>query len=239
MHVAVCDDNVADRKQFERLIKRESDKRMKDTGVIFSSCFGNTASLLNNPLQYDIFYIDMCKTPGVNVGQLVETLREKGVNAPIVLCCSDIDYRTLSLSGDISYLDKPIRAEELSSTIDYALEKKAHAEHLIELREDTKTYHVTEPEILYALQEGSLVNVYLTDGRVIRTMDSALNLFDQVEVFPTFLVPTVKVLLNGRHIRAFKFNRAIMDDGKKFKISRDCMPYAKEIYEKYVLNGQP
>ena len=27
MHIAICDDNVADRKQLERLLKRESDKR--------------------------------------------------------------------------------------------------------------------------------------------------------------------------------------------------------------------
>ena len=31
MHVAICDDNVADRRQLERLLKRESDKRSADT----------------------------------------------------------------------------------------------------------------------------------------------------------------------------------------------------------------
>lgn len=29
MHIAVCDDNVADRKQLERLLKRESDKEQR------------------------------------------------------------------------------------------------------------------------------------------------------------------------------------------------------------------
>ena len=33
MHIAICDDNVADRKQLERLLCRESDKRKADTGV--------------------------------------------------------------------------------------------------------------------------------------------------------------------------------------------------------------
>ena len=35
MHIALCDDNVADRKQFERLVKRESDRRAADEGILF------------------------------------------------------------------------------------------------------------------------------------------------------------------------------------------------------------
>ena len=31
MHIAICDDNVADRKQLERLLKRESEKRKSTT----------------------------------------------------------------------------------------------------------------------------------------------------------------------------------------------------------------
>ena len=66
MHIALCDDNVADRKQFERLVKRESDRRAADEGILFADSFGNSESLLTNPMQYDVFYIDMCKTPGVS-----------------------------------------------------------------------------------------------------------------------------------------------------------------------------
>ena len=65
MHIAVCDDNVADRKQLERLLKRESDKRAASTGIIYTDSFGNSTSLLSNPMQYDAFYIDMCLTEGI------------------------------------------------------------------------------------------------------------------------------------------------------------------------------
>ena len=55
MHIAVCDDNVADRKQLERLLKRESDKRAASTGIIYTDSFGNSTALLSNPMQYDAF----------------------------------------------------------------------------------------------------------------------------------------------------------------------------------------
>ena len=35
MHIAICDDNIADRKQLERLLDRESDRRKGTSGVFF------------------------------------------------------------------------------------------------------------------------------------------------------------------------------------------------------------
>ncbi len=35
MHLAICDDHMADRKQMERLLGRESDRRMNTTGVLY------------------------------------------------------------------------------------------------------------------------------------------------------------------------------------------------------------
>lgn len=234
MHIAVCDDNVADRKQFERLMNRESDRRAEIDGILYADLFGNATSLLANPMQYDAFYLDMCHTPDVTVEQIVNKLLEKGVRTPIILCCSDIDYRALSLPGDISYLDKPIHPEELSATIDHALEVKNASEPLIELREDSKkTHYVREPEFLYAIEESIFVNIFLTDGRMIQTMDNVYNLFSQLESFPTFLVPSSKVILNGRYIKKLKFHKATMSDGKTFKISPACISYAKKIMDEY------
>ena len=51
MHIAVCDDNVADRKQLERLLKRESDKRAASTGIIYTDSFGNSTSLLSHAIR--------------------------------------------------------------------------------------------------------------------------------------------------------------------------------------------
>ena len=234
MHVAVCDDNVADRKQFERLIKRESDRRAAKSGTLFADLFGNARSLLANPMQYDVFYIDMCKTPGVSAEAIVQQLQEKGVQVPIVLCCSDIDYRTLSLSGDISYLDKPIQADALSATIEHALSVKENAVPHIEIREDNKTTHyITEPDILYAVQDGMFVDIFLKDGKTLHILDNPLNLFEQWENFPSFLMPSSKTVINGRYIKALRFRKAVMTDGRVFPVAGDFLTYAKKVFQEY------
>ena len=103
MHIAVCDDNVADRKQLERLLKRESDKRAASTGIIYTDSFGNSTSLLSNPMQYDAFYIDMCLTEGITGTEVANALIAQGVNAPIVMCCSKINYRAQSYPENVIF----------------------------------------------------------------------------------------------------------------------------------------
>lgn len=233
MHIAVCDDNMADRHQLERLLKRESDKRASKTGILYTDSFGNCDTLLTNPMQYDAFYIDMCKTEGITGIDVAARLTKAGVNAPIVMCCSDINYREYPFSDNVIFLDKPIRADRLSDSIDHVLRIKSQAEPLIELREDKTTTYVTEPDILYAISDGHYMTVTLLNGQQIHMSTDTANLFAQLENHPTFLAPSSKAIINGRHIAEIKLRKAIMSDGKVFKIHRRCLNYAKTIYKEY------
>ena len=231
MHIAVCDDNVADRKQLERLLKRESDKRAQSTGVIYTSSFGNASTMLANPMQYNAFYIDVCKTEGITGMDIVRDLTTKGVNAPIVMCCSDVNYREYSFPSNVIFLDKPIKVTELSESIDHALSIMEQAEPLIELREDTETFYVTEPDILYAVETDRHVLVTIKDGRKLNVIGSSLNLYEQVAHYPTFIAPSQKTMLNARYIKRLIFHKATMVDGATFHIHRDCIKYTKKIME--------
>lgn len=233
MHIAVCDDNVADRKQLERLLKRESDRRASSGEVLYTDSFGNAPALLANPMQYDAFYIDMCCTEGITGMDVAASLAAQGVNAPIVMCCSTVNYREHSFPDNVIFLDKPIKAAELTASIDHALEIKSKALPLIELREEEKTIYVTEPDILYAVESGRIVKVHLTDGRSVDVSTSAMNLFGQLESHPTFFAPGLKVVLNGRHIMKIGFHKVTMTDGASFKVPKKCMDYAKYTYETF------
>lgn len=241
MHIAVCDDNVADRKQLERLLRRESDRRANSGDMLYTDSFGSSASLLANPMQYDIFYVDMCQTEGETGVETTKALLGKGVKVPIVLCCSRIDYRHFSFPDTVSFLNKPINSVELSATLDRALEIRHSAIPMIELRDEKNTYYVTEPDILYAEEDGIMLNVTLNNGHVIRILSTAENFFSQLEdSYPTFFSPSMKKVVNGRYIRKFGFRKVEMTDGADFKVSGKCMNYAKQVYrECHEKKGQP
>ena len=85
MHIAVCDDNVADRKQTERLLSRESAKRLETSGNLYVDSFGNETALLAAPMKYDLFFLDMTNST-LDGAELAATLRNEGVTAPIAQC---------------------------------------------------------------------------------------------------------------------------------------------------------
>ena len=233
MHIALCDDNVADRKQFERLVKRESDRRAATDGTLFVDSFGNADSLLTNPMQYDVFYIDMCKTPGTTGADVVMALTDKGGKAPMVMCCSDINYREQGFPENVFFLNKPIKAEELSTSIEHALKIMKQAVPLIEIRVEEKTLYVTEPDIIYAVEHGGMLDIFLQNGSTVTILDNARNLFSQLEGFPVFFSPGRKTVLNGRYIERLGFYRVTMQGGKSFRVSHDCMAYAKRMYSEF------
>lgn len=231
MHIAICDDNVADRKQLERLLKRESDKRAQTSGILYVDSYGHPESLLKNSMQYDVFFIDICKTEGLTGYDVVDSLTELGNTAPVVLCSSLISYDQKRLPKRALLLDKPIKVADLSRVLDEAQTIKDSSAPLIELREDKGTYYVTEPDILYAIQEGVYLTVSLKDGRKVRLATTAINFFSQIEHFPVFVSPTPRTIVNGRYISQIHFHKITMDDGTVFKTSGQVLAYAKYIYE--------
>lgn len=227
MHIAICDDNVADRKQLERLLKRESDARALAAEGFYVDSYGHMEALLRSPMLYDAFFIDMCQgeTTGMDVAK---ALTKVGVNAPIILCSSRIAYQEYSFPANVLFLDKPIKKEELSEAIDHAITVKASAVPLIELREESGEYcYVTESEILYAISEGSYLKVTLTNQKVLSILSTLDNLYSQLSKYPMLFPISKKVLINGRYLQKVKAFTAYMSDGSSFRISLNCLDYAK------------
>ncbi len=233
MHVAVCDDNVADRKQMERLLGRESDRRAKLTEGLYIDSYGNEKALLANPMQYDIFFIDMCKTEGTDGAMVAKKLCAAGVRVPIYMCCSDINYRKLTLPENVSFLDKPMKPEMLIASLDHAYEMKQNAVPLIELREEKQTLYVTEADIMYGITDAMHVTIHLADGRTAKVATSVENLYDQWEHYDAFMMPTLKAIINGRFITKISMFHVYMKDGTKFPIHGAYKNYARLLLEKY------
>lgn len=233
MHIAICDDNIGDRKQLERLLKRESDRRIKTSGVLYTDSFGSADILIANPMQYDVFYIDLCNADNMTGIEVAQALIEKGINVPIILCCSTINYREHTFPENVLYIDKPIKAVELSVSINHALKIKKNAVSLIELRTEKSTLYVAEPDIICATEEGRNLNVCLTDGRTIQISTDAMNFFYSVENFPSFFAPNSKTIINARNIQKMGIRKITLINGTSYKVTGNCMKYAKQAYEEY------
>ena len=139
MHIAICDDNIADRKHLERLLQRESDRRKNTKGILYIDSYGNVDALTKSPMIYDLFFIDMTQLPPHGMETAI-LLREVGVTAPIVLCTSSIRYEDYAKPPTgLIYINKPFKTEELTAIVDSVEVRKKNTAPTIEIRDDLNT----------------------------------------------------------------------------------------------------
>lgn len=234
MHLAICADNVADRKQLERLLKRESDKNASAKGILYVDSFGNPKNMLQNPMQYDAFFLDL-SIGDAYPEEIIQSLKDTGVQAPIILCAPDFSvYPKLNEdNAGLLTLKKPVGTAALSQIIEQARSIKDSAEPLIEFRVEGQTFYVTEPEILYAVSVKDSLEVHLTKNRILNIQNTIPNLFSEINRYESFFAPSRKAILNGRHICHLKGHKAEMTDGTCFSIGLSSLSYAKDIFHKF------
>ena len=58
MYIAVLADNIADRKQTERLLGRANDVLANETGTLYIDSYGDAQSLMRAPMKYELFFLE-------------------------------------------------------------------------------------------------------------------------------------------------------------------------------------
>lgn len=239
MHIAICDDNIGDRKQLERLLKRESDKRTGEAGVIYTDSYGNVHAVMRSPMIYDAFFIDMVSGE-TNGAILALLLREMGVTVPIVLCVSSIDYRNLFSSfsekerTNIFFLDKPVKKEELADTLDHIGSLVSQILPSIELRGESSTRYVEEDEIVYAKTEGNYIHVYLKDKSIIKIRSSIDNFYSQLAAYTHYAAVSRNSMVNVSHLAKVSLTKLVLVDGTVLRTSPVYSGDIKKALQQYV-----
>ncbi len=215
MHIAICDDNIADRKHLERLLQRESERRIHTTGILYIDSYGNVDTLTKSPMIYDLFFIDMTDLPPHGMETAI-ILRELGVTAPIVLCTSTIEYRNyVKPPLEVMFIDKPFKTDELSAIIDQANFRLKKASPTIEVRDDLNTYYIYEEDFIYAYPDGYRTKIVLRDGRVIMQLGTLQELIPVLQPFDSFLLLGKKYVVNCNHIEKIERGHVLLSDHSK------------------------
>lgn len=237
MHIAICDDNIADRKQLERLLDRESDRRKNTSGVFFCDSYGNSEHLSRNPMPYELFFLDMTSEEPDGLSFAIE-LRRLGVTAPIALCSSSINYQDAlkklpeqERPADLLFIDKPIKVAELTAIIDEALHLGSNRASTIELRSDRTTVYAYEDDIVYVTSKNAYLTVHLTDGRDITMLDTVSNFYSMIKNYKHLVLVSERTIINAAHVLKMSGLKVTMDDGKKLScplLSRPFLNYARK-----------
>lgn len=240
MHIAVFDDNIADRKQMERLLRRQSDRYQKEGKEHFYiDLYGNIEALMRVPQLYDIIFIDMAEPEtedshfrnGMDVAKL---LFEAGGIKNVVMCSGKHDYKALAkeagLYDKLLYLEKAIKVKDLEDILAECEERLGDPVPTLELRGEKQTFYAKEEDIICAQMIGEhQLTVFFTEGRHIDVIGDMYNLYEQCEIFDSICPVSQDALINVNHIKSESFGSVVMDNDRKVKVSFAYRGNIKEI----------
>ena len=235
MYFAVCEDNIADRKQTERLLKRQSDRIYKEKDEqLYIDCYGNVDSFMKNIQMYQALFIDMVSSEK-NGFDILNELLLAGTTCPIIMCSSSIDYKALCekegiTAANVVFLQKPIKVAELTDLVDKIIDNAPKGEPTVELRGKDETVYATVDDLVCAQKQGAMLAVTLSDSRTVLIIDDIVNFYDQCRNLGKIIPISDKCIVNANHIKKTSPRKVFMDNDLALKIS---FPYRKIFKESY------
>ena len=233
MHIAVLDDDVASRKQMERLLERASDANKKNglEGYYIDS-YGAFDSLHSKSAMYDAIYIDIVDSD-MKGHEIAKSILNSGIQGKIILCISSLNYREIISSEDAEqflFIDKPVNTEELNNTLSICEENRKNREPQIEIRTKDETLYVKYNEFLYAkalvagkttiVLKGRKDTIYYKDISMVRKA---------ITEYPFMIAVNKDTVISTYHIDRVTSFHVHMDDGTSFPISLKMSSALKKI----------
>ena len=220
MHIAICDDNVADRKHIERLLSRESDKRAGTPNILYIDSFGHKDYFLRNPMKYDLVLMDMVSSPTL-VTEILDELAKMNFDAPIALFSSTIDYTKLEgLPDNIIFLNKPYVKDDLPALLELGDKHVSGIIETLKVHVNGISKYLIVDEVLYCVSnKNNSPEIFLTNGQSVSVDESiaALNLI--VEPYPEFARINKKVIVNMKYVCMLTPITVMAQDYRQFHYS--------------------
>lgn len=219
MYIAIVADNIADRKQLERLMGRTNESVKKLIGNLYVDSYGNVDAALTAPMKYGLFILDFTVSPD-DAFLMIQGLKE--TNAPAVISVCRPDGAILPIEekiADLWHINKPISQTELNELVLRAnAYMTANATVKIEIRGKEKTYYEEPDSILYA-EQGELANyVYLTSGTCILYYGEFEDLWNNILLDDRFVLFRKDIIINQNHIQKVTKHSVILDNDMEFSL---------------------
>ena len=221
MYIAVLADNIADRKQTERLLGRANDVLANATGTLYIDSYGDAQSLMRAPMKYELFFLDIygAEDHGRSV---IDALKSANVPGKIALVLpEDIPFSYQNAIEGLLTIQKPLITTTLHQLI-----KDAHKEQLqtvvpkVEIRSENETYYVPLEQIIFAQEINHFVYVHLDNGSTLTMLGEIRDFYRWVNNHKEFVHIKKDTVLNLNHVISSSKKEYHMSNGEVITLPR-------------------
>ena len=230
MRIAVCDDDLREREQFEEALEAWDPTR---TAEVFS----NGASLLAAAKEYppfDIAFLDIYlpREDGMNIAK---SLREASPETEIVFVTTSTEHAVDAFSvRALHYIVKPVTTEDIVECFHRLAKRRRDRRGRVTLAVGSERYTVFLDQICLIESDNHTVNVSLADGRSLKVRMS----FKEVEakLNENFLRINRGIVVNMDYIAQMRADACILQNGVQLPIAIRRSTAIRAAYDDYVFD---
>ena len=207
MYIAIIADNIASRKHMERLLDRANDEIMATTGNLYVEAYGDPETMWPSIKRYDLFFVDItqdCLLKELVLSRLVEL----GLNSQTVICLTeDEDFSSWQAQHGFLSIRQPLSVASLSKIISetYTIQKQNQSQKkIVEFRSGNTTHYVDMEQILYAMEKGHIVEIFLCDGSVKEMLGTLNEFYYCVQNYAEFCMYKKSIVVNQKYVKKIK-----------------------------------
>ncbi len=228
--IAVCDDELSQRRQLQFLIEKQHPGCQIDlfeSGEMFLKSF--------RPGFYDLIFMDILM-PGMGGVDVTSKIRAVDSSVPIAFATASKDHAMDGYKNRvIRYLMKPFDPTEVGEVLDLALQMK-DGQGGVTLRINGKDMNFAYEKICYAEQSSHTIFLHMANGAVLQLTGKLDNVEAQTPD-DSFMRCHKSYLVNLAHVKSIDKDLQVfvMKDGDSVHIRRESLREAARMLTEYSL----
>ncbi len=235
VHIAVCDDNIAELSRITLLLE---DYRRKRGNSITYETFHSAAELLDAmpARRFDLLLLDILM-PGFTGMDAAREIRRSDSDIPIIFLTSSREFAVESYRVNAeNYILKPAREDEVFPAIDKQLARLAQEQPYLILKTPGSFTKLLLSKIVYVEVFYRTVRFNLVSAEVREAHGYLADYEKTLLAEPTFYKPHRSYVVNLRQVTALDKTGFSTTVGKTVPIARNAFPKAKTAYMEYLLS---
>lgn len=239
MKIVICDDNIKDLSDIEKLLLEYQDC-YRDIHMDIEKFID--ASVLSKQIKEnepaDIYILDMIMTPktGIDIGR---QLRKLGNRPAIIYITASDDFALEAYNVHaVRYLLKPVSKEKAFEAFHYAIDctkAETDASYLLKTREGL--VNIPYSKIEYIENSSRTLEVHLTGGKIFKSIFIRKSFDEEIAKLTDdrqFIQVHKSFMVNLKHVQQLSKNHIVMESGDFIPISQKRMAAARDGYLSFV-----
>ena len=205
MYIAVIADNIAERKQTERLLGRANLALSGEIGTLYIDFYGDEDAFMHACMKYEFFIIDFDHDYKHSLA-VADKLRDSAAPGLIAICKHEDDPFLHEFAEHGVYtLEKPLRREPLHQMIreiHAVIEKQKASVTIVEIRGKTETKYIDKNEIIYAKydEKNHMVHYQFKAEPPLTFVGTFEEICNTLGDYPEFQVKMKNTMVNTNYI---------------------------------------